>query len=156
MLPVPAGAKVVRHDYGYRPTTPTGVKAIVGYEPLLPADTGGRVLTQLAASKRSQLAFLPEMQSLIYRDAVTARYGDGLDAITVSTRRGSRLEIVPELSAKTITISRGPLAGSTAYVSTSPTVPGYLSTYHGGLVIEIKAPSADDALAAAESLRAGS
>ena len=35
---------------------------------------------------------------------MTARYGQGLDAITVSTRHGDRLESVPELSAKTITI----------------------------------------------------
>ena len=83
---------------------------------------------------------------------MTARYGQGLDAVTVTTRRGDRLESVPELSARTVTIERGLLAGATAYLSTSPTVPGYLSTYHGGRVIEITAPSEDAALAAAGTL----
>jgi RNA polymerase sigma factor (sigma-70 family) len=69
-----------------------------------------------------------------------------------SPRRSKPLEIVPELTARTITIDHGLLTGTTAYVSNSPTVPGYLSAYYQGLVIEINAPSADDALAAAESL----
>jgi hypothetical protein len=151
-LPVPGGAKVIDYDYGYKPATPAEVAAIVGYAPLLPRDTGGRTLSQVAAAKRSQLGFLPGLRAPVFRDAVTARYGRGLDAVTVTTRRGDRLESIPELSARTVTIERGLLAGATAYLSTSPTVPGYLSTYHGGRVIEITAPSEDAALAAAGTL----
>jgi hypothetical protein len=151
-LAIPAGARVVEHDQGFVPVTPKRAAALVGYRPLLPANTGGRALTVLAAAKESKLAFLPVINAPVYRDAVTARYGRGLDAITVSTRRGSRLDVVPDLTARTITIHDGPLTGATAYVSASPTVPGYLSTYSHGLVVEINAPSAAEALAAAESL----
>lgn len=151
-LPIPANARVVRHDQGFEPVTRQQAAAIVGYAPLLPVDTGGRPLTRLAAAKKSTIAFLPGITGPVYRYAVTARYGSGLDAITVSSRRGTPLDIVPELTARTITIGRGPLAGATAYVSNSPTVPGYLSSYYQGLVVEIDAPSADDALAAVASL----
>jgi outer membrane lipoprotein-sorting protein len=152
---VPPHVKVIDYDYGFERATPAEAAAIVGYEPFLPTNTGGRSLDQLAAAKRSQLAFLPGIEAPIFRAAITARYGSGLDAVTVSTRRGKPLDIVPELTAKTIEISRGPLAGTSAYLSTSPTVPGYLTAYYDGLVIEIDAPSAREALAAAESLRAG-
>ena len=152
VLPVPPHARVVDHDFGFKRVTAGEAAAIVGYRPLLPTATGGRTLTRLAAAGRSQLAFLADMKGPVLRNAVTARYGDGLGAITVSTRRGTRAEIAPELSARTITVARGPLAGTTAYVSTSPTAPGYLSAYHDGLVIEISAASEDDAVAAAESL----
>ena len=54
VLPVPAGTKVIRHDYGFTRSTPAETSAIVGYAPLLPRDTGGRALTRLAAAKRSQ------------------------------------------------------------------------------------------------------
>ena len=151
-LPIPADARVIEHNQGFEPVTRPQAAAIVGYAPLLPTDTGGRSLTALAAAMKSTIAFRPGMTGPVYRDAVSARYGSGLDAITVSTRRGTRLDVVPELTARTITISRGPLKGATAYVSNSPTVPGYLSAYHDGLVVEVNAPSADDALAAAESL----
>ena len=152
VLPVPARTKVIRHDYGFTRSTPAETSAIVGYAPLLPRDTGGRTLVRLAAAKRSQLSPLPGLRGPVFRDAVTARYGQGLDAVTVTTRHADRLESVPELSARTVTIERGLLAGATAYLSTSPTVPGYLSTYHGGRVIEITAPSEDAALAAAGTL----
>ena len=152
VLPVPAGTKVIRHDYGYTRSSAAEIAAIVGYAPLLPRDTGGRALTRLAAANRSQVSFLPGLRGPVFRDAVTARYGEGLDAVTVSTRRGDRLESIPELSARTIRLKRGLLGGATAYLSTSPAVPGYLSTYHGGRVIEITAPSKDLALAAAETL----
>jgi hypothetical protein len=154
-LPIPASARVIEHDQGFEPVTRRQAAAAVGYAPLLPTDTGGRSLIALAAAKKSTIAFLPGMTGPVYGDVVTARYGSGLDAITVSTRRGTRLDVVPELTARTITIGRGLLTGATAYVSNSPTVPGYLAAYHQGLVVEINAPSADDALAAAESLSRG-
>jgi hypothetical protein len=154
-LPIPPNAKVINHDQGFTEVTPRQASAIVGYAPLLPTDTGQRPPTRLAAAKKSVLAFLPKMLGPIFRDAVTARYGTGLDAITISSRRGQPLDSAPDLTARTITIARGPLKGATAYVSNSPTVPGYLSTYHKGLVVEIRAPSAEDALAAAQSLTRG-
>ena len=155
VLPVPANARVIDHDQGFKPVTRQQAATVVGYQPLLPAETGGRPLTQLAAAKESKIAFLPGLFAPVYKNAVTARYGTGLDAITVSSRTGDRLDVAPDLTAHTVTISRGPLKGATAYLSNSPTVPGYLSTYFNGLIIEITAPSADDALAAAESLSHG-
>ena len=58
-LPIPANARVVRHDQGFEPVTRQQAAAIVGYAPLLPVDTGGRPLTRLAAAKKSTIAFLP-------------------------------------------------------------------------------------------------
>ena len=151
-LPIPSHARVIEHDQGFGPVTRQQAAAVVGYRPLLPTNTGGRPLTRLAAARESTIAFLPGISAPVYRDAVAARYGRGLDAITVSTRRGNPLDVAPELTARTITIGHGPLTGTTAYVSNSPTAPGYLSAYYQGLVVEINGPSAGDALVTAESL----
>ena len=105
-LPVPAGARVIDHDQGYRPATRAQAAALVGYPPILPTDTGGRALAKLAAAKKWSPAFLPRMLGPVYHDAVTARYGSGLDAIVVSTRRGTSVDVAPELTARTITIEQ--------------------------------------------------
>ncbi len=154
-LPVPAGAQVIKHDLGFKTVSEQQVKSIVGYKPLLPTDVGGRPLTQLAAAKESNLAFLPELQAPVFANVVTARYGMGLDSITVTTRSGSSPDSAPELTAHTITIGHGLLSGRTAYLSDSPTNPGYLTSHFGELVVEVGAPSSKEVLDAAESLREG-
>ena len=110
-LPVPAGTRVIDHDYGYAPLTRSEAASLLRV-PAAPADRHRRApLATLAGAKKPSLAFLPDMQAPVYRDAVTARYGSGLDAIVVLSRRGSPVEVAPELTARTITIGRGPLTG---------------------------------------------
>ena len=72
-------------------------------------------------------------------------------AITI--RHGPPGDVVPGgISARTVTLTGGALAGETAWVSTSPPDPGYLAAYHDGLVVQVHAFSTHDALTVANSL----
>jgi hypothetical protein len=152
-IPKPAGYRSVTHSFGFRRVAVTKAAAIVGYQPLLPTDTGGRTLADFAVAKTSSLKLLPEFDAPVFRDVVSARYGSGLDSFSVSTRRGPASDVVPEgISAQTVTLSGGALAGETAWVSTSPPDPGYVAAYHDGLVVQVHAFSTRDALMVANSL----
>jgi hypothetical protein len=154
-LAIPAGARVVTHDYGFRRVPVSRAPAIVGYRPLLPTLTGGRPLVDFAVARTSDQQLVPGLSAPRYRDVVSARYGRGLDSFVVSTRRG-RASDLPELfqgiSAHTITLTRGPLRGAIAYLRTSP--PGYLAVFRNGLVVQVTAPSANQTVAIASSLAA--
>jgi hypothetical protein len=152
-LPKPAGYRSVTHSFGFDRVPVSKAATIVGYQPLLPNDTGGRPLAEFAAAKTSSLKLLPEFDAPVYHDVVSARYGSGLDSFSVSTRRGPASDVVPEgISAQTVTLSSGALAGEIAWVSTSPPDPGYLAVYHDGLGVQIHAFSTHDALTIANSL----
>jgi len=155
-LPQPVGARVVTHDYGFRRVLVAQAAAIVGYRPLLPTKTGGRALVDFAVAKASSQKLLPEMVGTpVYRDVVSARYGRGLDSFVVSMRHGRPSDVVPGgISARTVTLSGGALAGETAWLSTSPPDPGYVAAFHDGLVVQIHAFSTRDALMVANSLMA--
>ena len=150
----PAGFRSVTHNYGFRRIAASGAAAIVGYRPLLPTRPGGRTLADFAVAKTSSQTLLREMVGTpVYRDVISARYGSGLDSFSVSTRHGPASDVVPEgISAQTLTLSGGILAGETAWLSTSPPDPGYLTAYHDGLVVQIHAFSTHDALMVANSL----
>jgi hypothetical protein len=77
--------------------------------------------------------------------------------VTLSSRRGTAEEL-PELvsggqNARTIHVQRGPLVGDPAFVTTSPIERAFLVAYHDGLLVQVSAPSAAGAIAAANSLR---
>ena len=148
-VPRPAGSHEVTHDYGFRRVTVSEAATIAGYTPLLPTDTGGRALSDFAVAKTSN--------PLFYRDAVSARYGTGLNTVTLSSRRGTAEEL-PELvsggqNSRSIHVQRGPLVGDPAFVTTSPIERALLVAYHDGLLVQVSAPSAAGAIAAANSLR---
>ena len=148
-VPRPAGSHEVTHDYGFRRVTVSEAATIAGYRPLLPTDTAGRALSDFAVAKTSNPAF--------YHDAVSARYGTGLDSVTLSSRRGT-VEELPLLvnggqNARTIHVQRGPLVGDPAFITTSPIERTLLVAYHHGLLVQVSAPSAADAIAVANSLR---
>jgi hypothetical protein len=154
-IPKPAGTvRMVTHDFGFVRVPVSDAASIIGYQPLLPSKTDGRDLVELAVAKSSSQRLLPELVGTpIYRDVASARYGRGLSSFTISMRRGQPSDAVPDgISARTITLSGGALAGATAWLSTSPPDPGYLAAYHDGLVIQIHAFSTRDALMAANSL----
>jgi hypothetical protein len=147
-VPRPAGSHEVTHDYGFRRVTVSEAATIAGYRPLLPTDTAGRALSDFAVAKTSNPPF--------YHDAVSARYGTGLDSVTVSSRR-ARLGELPDLlngqNARTIHVQHGPLVGDAAFITTSPIERTSLVAYHDGLLVQVSAPSAVVAIAAANSLR---
>jgi hypothetical protein len=154
-LPVPAGARVVRLDYGFRRVSVSHAAGIVGYRPLLPTVTGGRPLVDFAVAKTNSLRLLPHGPGPIYRGVVSARYGRGLDSFVVSTRRGHAgdlAELVQGLSAHTVRLNSGPLKGALAYLSTSAPNPGYLAAFHNGLIVQVTATSANEAITIANSL----
>ncbi|HUO69297.1 MAG TPA: hypothetical protein VMU39_00855 [Solirubrobacteraceae bacterium] len=152
----PRGAKAISHNYGFRRVAISEAAGIVRYRPLLPKDTGGRPLVDFAVANVSNQS-LYGVHAPAYHDVVSARYGRGLGSFAVSTRRGNPTEL-PALfegsSARTVKVTRGPLAGEIAYLSTSPPNPGYLAASHSGLIVQVTAPSAHDALAIANSLAA--
>jgi len=155
-LPVPAGAQVIAHDYGFRRVTVSEAAGIVGYRPLLPKDTGGRPLVDFAGAKVSKQS-LDGFYAPAYHDVASARYGRGFGSFIVSTRRGRVTELpglFEGLSARTVKLTRGPLAGEIVYLSTSPPNPGYLASFHNGLIVQVIASSAHDAMAIANSLAA--
>jgi hypothetical protein len=150
----PAGVRTVNHDYGFRRVAVAKAAAIVGYRPLLPRSTGGRPLVDFAVASASRLGFAG-VRGPVLRDAVSARYGRGLDSVVVTTRRGhlaDQADLLQGISARTVKLTRGPLAGDNALLSTSPPNPGYLTAYHHGLIVQVFATSAREALAIAESL----
>jgi hypothetical protein len=152
-FPKPAGYRSVTHSFGFRRVAVSEAAAIVGYQPILPTNTGSRALADFAVATTSSLKLLPEFDAPVYRDVVSARYGSGLDSLSVSTRRGPASDVVPEgISAQTVTLSGGALAGETAWLSTSPPDPGYLAVFHDGLVVQVHAFSTRDALMVANSL----
>jgi|GEM_PF-6181832 len=155
-VPQPAGVRSVTHNFGFRRVAVSEAAAIVGYQPLLPTKTGGRALAEFAVAKTSSQRLLPEMVGTpVYRDVVSARYGRGLDTFVVSMRHGRPSDVVPGgISARTVTLSGGALAGETAWLSTSPPDPGYVAAFHDGLVVQIHAFSTRDALMVVNSLAA--
>jgi hypothetical protein len=153
-VPKPAGVRAVDHDYGFRRVAVGKAAAIVGYRPLLPTATGGRPLVDFAVARVSRLG-LAGARGPVLRDAVSARYGRGLDSFAVSTWRGSRAELadlIQGVSARTVQLTHGPFEGALVYLSTSPPNPGYLVGFRDGLIVRVSASSARDAIAIAESL----
>jgi hypothetical protein len=152
-VPRPSGAREVAWDHGFRRVTVSDAATIAGYRPLLPTDTGGRSLGDFAVAKTENVPF-PGFP--VYHDVVSARYGTGLDAVTVSTRRGTEDELPGLLSGadtRTIHVQQGPLVGEPGFVTTSPLERALLVAYHDGLVVQVSAPSGAEAIAVANSLR---
>jgi hypothetical protein len=151
----PAGAvRAVTVDFGFVRVPVSKATSIIGYQPLLPSQTGGRDLAEFAVAKSSSQKLLPEMVGTpTYRDVASARYGRGLSSFTISMRRGQPSDVVPGgISARTVTLTDGALKGDTAWLSTSPPDPGYLAVFHNGFVVQIHAFSTRDALMVANSL----
>jgi hypothetical protein len=153
-VPKQPGTREIVFDWGFRRVAVTDAAAIVGYEPLLPTDTLGRALNDFAVAKLSKPLDVPGAPT--GRDVVSARYGDGAASITVSTRRGTASELptlLEGVSARTVHVTRGPLVGDHAYVSTSPFLAAFFTAFHRGLLVQISARSASEAIAVANSLR---
>jgi hypothetical protein len=154
-VPKGAGTHDLSHDYAFRRVAVSAAAAIVGYQPLVPSNTLGRSLTDFAVAKTSKPLFAGAGVST-HRDVVSARYGQGWDSVTVSTRQGTVAELptlLSGVSARTVHLTRGPLVGDHAYVSTSPLLAAFFTAFHHGLLVQISAPSASDAIAIANSLR---
>ncbi len=155
-VPRPPGVRVVPHDFGFHRVAVPDAAAVVGYSPLLPTETAGQALSDFAVAKATRPPLAPRDFRGTYRDVVSARYGDWPDAVAVTTRRGPVTDLPEELSgvsAETVHLTRGPLAGDQAMVSTSPLDPGLLVAFHDGLIVRVVAPSPADAIAVATSLR---
>jgi len=151
-VPKPANAVVIDHDYGFRPASPSEAAAMVGYQPLLPGNTLGRALSELAAARKTSFP-IPGGPS--FDDAVSARYGDGAGAITVASWRG-KITDLPGLGGRTIQLKRGPLAADSTNLDRPPFGGAYLTAFHNGLIVRISAPSEQEAITVAESLRVAS
>ncbi len=154
-VPKPAGVREIVHDFKFRRVPIAAAAAIVGYQPLLPTDTLGRTRSDFAVAKTTNFAPLPGLIPS-FHDMVSARYANGPDSLTISTRRGRLDELLTNTvlgSARPLELTRGPLAGDDAYVSTDPLRRGVLAAFHRGLVVQISAPSPRDAIRVAESLR---
>lgn len=157
-VPKPAGTREIVWDVKFRRVPVAATAAIVGYPPLLPTNTLGRARSDFAVANTTNLA-PPESGSPAIHDVVSARYGDGPDSITVSTRRGRLNELLTNTglagsSARPLKLTRGPFVGDYAYVSTDPLRSARFAAYHHGLLVQITAPSANDAITVAESLQA--
>ncbi len=155
-VPRPPGVRVVEHDFGFHRVAVPDAAAVVGYSPLLPTETGGPALSDFAVAKTTTPPLAPRDFPGAHRNVVSARYGDWPDAVAVTTRRGPVTDLPEELSgvsAETVHLTRGPLAGDQAMVSTSPLDPGLLVAFHDGLIVRVAAPSPEDAVAVASSLR---
>lgn len=155
-IEAPSGVKTVVHDYGFRRVAVDQVTQLAGYRPLLPTETGGRPLVDLAVAKASTDRYASlRPGALVRRSVVSARYGPPTDSITVSTYRGATTDlmlVVQDSGAETVHLS-GALVGAEAFVSTSDLDAGRVAAFHDGLVIVVTAPTPDDAVAAANSLQ---
>jgi len=153
-VPKPPGAVELSHDYGFRRVAVAAAAATIGYRPLLPTTTLVRSLSDFAVAKTSKFPF-PGIP--IRRDIASARYGRGAAIITVSTYRGplsDLLSLLPAVNAQTVHPTRGPLVGGVAYVTASPLSGAVFAGFADGLLVRITAPSTNDALTIANSLRA--
>jgi hypothetical protein len=156
-VPKPVGSPELSWDMKFRRVPIAAARAIVGYSPLLPGNTLGRARSDFAVAKIANLA-PPESGSPAIHDAVGARYGNGPNAITVSTRRGRLDELLTTTgiaggTARPLKLTRGPFVGDYAYVSTDPLRAAVFACFHRGLIVQISAPSAQDAITVAESMR---
>jgi hypothetical protein len=146
-VPRPAGTRLLAHDYGFRRVAAAEIASVVGYRPLLPTNTLGRSLSDVAVAKKTDIPT---------HDVVSARYGNGPESVSVSTRRATASERryrAPEPVGRPVHMARGALAGDDGYITTSPLSSKFLIAYHRGLIVEIHAPSARGAIAVANSLR---
>jgi len=161
-LAKPAGVQATSRDFGFRRANVSQAAAAVGYDVLLPSDAGGKGLHDLAYAISSNPREGGSSDRLpIYHDVVSARYGNGLDAAVVSTRRGDQAE-VPDLYRKisdslaaprTLRLSHGALAGTTAYLSAGPTQHAYVWAAYKGLIVQVMSPEgATAALSLANAL----
>ena len=154
----PASVREIAQDDGFRRVA----RRRRGIDRRLPAtapDQHARTLTQRVAVAKTTHELPPELGTPALHDVVSARYGDGPDSITISTRRGRLNELLTNTGlqgsgARRLKLTRGPLVSDYAYVSTDPLRNARFAAYHQGLVIQITAPSAHDAITVAESLRA--
>ena len=152
-VPKPANVAEHDHDYGFRRVPVSAAAATIGYQPLLPEETGGRPLTDFAVAKTSEYPFpgLPPR-----RDVASARYGTGAASVTVSTYRGPVSDLPLLLpggaDSETIDLSDGALAGSDAYASTPTLSAAVVVAFADGLLVRITAPTTAEALAVASSL----
>ena len=153
-VPKPPGAVELSHDYGFRRVPVAAAAAAIGYRPLLPTTTLGHSLSDFAVAKISEFPF-PGIP--VRRDIASARYGLGAAIITVSSYRGAVSDLtslLPAVNAHTVRPTHGPLVGGVAYVTTSPLSGAVFAAFADGLLVRITAPSTNDALTIANSLRA--
>jgi hypothetical protein len=73
--------------------------------------------------------------------------------VTVSTYRGPVSEVATLGTSGTIELTAGPFAGGVANVTASPLGAAVLAAFADGLLLRVTAPSADDAIAVANSVR---
>src|SRR5436309_2872233 len=110
-VPKPAGVRKIVFDVRFRRVPVAAAAAIVGYPPLLPTNTLGRARSDFAVAKTTYLA-PPESGSPALHDVVSARYGDGPNSLTVSTRRARLNELLTNTgleggTARPLKLTRG-------------------------------------------------
>ena len=152
----PTGVKTVSHDYGFRRVSVDQVPQLAGYPALLPTETRGRPLADLAVARASTDRYASLRPGApVRRSVVSARYGPPTDSITVSTYRGATTDLmllVQDTGAETVHLT-GALASAAAFVSTSSLDAGRVAAFHDGLLIVVTAPTPDEAVDAANSLQ---
>jgi hypothetical protein len=167
---VPAHVTRVNADWNFRSATPAQVRAVVGYRPLLPADTRGLNRIALAASPLTG-THVPNLTTRpsavqVRRDVVSAVYGNGFAAaITYSTRRYDASEGMPPSGdinnvllfqfapPRPVRLTHGAFAGRLAWISASPLQSTFLWVARGKLVARIESTlPAADVLAVANSI----
>ncbi len=148
----PADAVEVDYDYGFRDVVAADVEARVGYRPLLPKTTLGRRLSELAVSEKTTFP-VPGGNAPVFKDVVSARYGDGPGQITVTTWRGRVFDLA-DLGGSTVHLKGGALIGDNTNLDQSQVGGAAVNGFHKGLIVRVSAPSAQQALTIATSLRA--
>ncbi len=83
-VPKPASAREIIHDFKFQRVPIRAAAAIVGYRPLVPTDSLGRELTDFAVAKTTNTVPIPGVVPS-YRGVVSARYGSGVDPVTLDT-----------------------------------------------------------------------
>jgi hypothetical protein len=149
----PSGVPEVFHDYRFQRMAIDEATETIGYRPLLPSETGGRELADFAVAETSDYPF-PGLPAR--RDVASARYGTGAAALTVSTYRGSVADLpslLPAAESETVDPADGPLVGSVAHLARPALGGAVFAAFADGLLVRITAPTAEEALAAANSLR---
>jgi hypothetical protein len=127
-LAFPAGAEVARSDDGFQRTSLDQVATTVGYRPLVPAVVpAGFALSEVAVAHLAA-ATGSEGSNPESRGVVSLTYRSGFDELLVTTRlRGAGQWTDPLATgegivddAQQVTLGRGALAGSSAYVVIAP------------------------------------
>lgn len=155
-LTLPVGPKVGHFDYGFRAVPLDQVAAVVGYQPLLPADVpAGYRVAEITVARQSQ-ATGSEGLDPPSRNVVSVAYRRGFDLIVVTTRStgadrsawydpmgtGEGVADQPER----FTVTKGALAGAAAELVVTPGGTPHVWAINDHLVVTVSGDAGRDEL----------